>query len=82
MPTVQFHIKGHKGPLRYGYIAQEVEEALEKVGLKKEDFAGIEMQNGKYGLIYEQFIALHTLAVQTLNEKIKSLEKEIKEMKL
>ena len=79
---VQFHIKGHKGPLRYGYIAQEVEEALEKVGLKKEDFAGIEMQNGKYGLIYEQFIALHTLAVQTLNEKIKSLEKEIKEMKL
>ncbi len=79
---VQFHMKGYKGPLRYGYIAQEVEEALEKVGLKKEDFAGIEMQNGKYGLIYEQFIALHTLAVQTLNEKIKSLEKEIKEMRL
>ena len=79
---VQFHMKGHKGPLRYGYIAQEVEEVLEKVGLKKEDFAGIEVHNGKYGLVYEQFIALHTLAVQALNEKIKNLEKQIKEMAL
>ena len=77
LSPVQFRAKSNPGALRYGYIAQEVEKTLNSLGLTKEAFAGIEIQNGEYGLIYEQFIALNTLAIQILYKKIAELEKEI-----
>ena len=77
LSPVQFRAKSNPGALRYGYIAQEVEKTLNSLGLTKEAFAGIEVQDGEYGLIYEQFIALQSLAIQEMYQKIKKIEKEM-----
>lgn len=59
-----------------GYIAQEVQEALHKVGLKDSDFAGLfydeeEEKNGAYtySLAYSQFIPILHAKVKQLEEK-------------
>ena len=64
--------------LKYGIIAQEVQEVL-KDG--HEDFAGITDKGEYLGADYVQFIAPLMKAVQELSEKVESQQKEIEELK-
>lgn len=71
--------KGTSGRRHYGLIAQEVEEAMEAIGMTNADFAGlVKDEEGRYGLRYEEFIAPLILAVQDLNERVEALEKEVR----
>ena len=64
----------HDDKTKYGIIAQEVVEVLNKTG--NEDFAGIKDDNKeKLGADYIQFIAPLMKAVQELTAKVEALEK-------
>lgn len=60
-----------------GYIAQEVQEALESAGLTTQDFGGfvdINKNGEELGLIYTQFIALQHLKIRRLEQRLAALE--------
>lgn len=59
-----------------GYIAQEVEEALEAAGLTAKDFGGFvyHAEEDNYALRYEEFIPVLHATVMSLSERIKDLE--------
>jgi hypothetical protein len=57
----------------YGFIAQEVKEALDKHNIT--DFAGWnEGKDGEQGISYEMFVMPLVKAVQELSAKVKALE--------
>ena len=60
----------------YGFIAQEVEEVLERNGLSATDFAGLvkDKESGIYGLRYDQFIPVLWSADQQLLKRVETLE--------
>jgi len=58
--------------LKYGIIAQEVQEVLKESG--NEDFAGITDKGDFLGADYVQFIAPLIKAVQELSAKVTELE--------
>ena len=58
--------------LKYGIIAQEVQEVLKESG--NEDFAGITDKGDYLGADYVQFIAPLIKAVQELSAKVEELE--------
>lgn len=60
-------------PMKYGYIAQEVEEAIKSVGLTRGDVAALygEDGTGKMGISYTEFIPL-------LHLKLRQMEREHK----
>lgn len=70
--------------IRYGFIAQEVERALEKAGLSGEDFAGLDITIEKgqevYGLIYEQFIPLSCHMIQKIQRENEKQKCQIKKL--
>lgn len=68
-----YRLKGRKRR-HLGFIAQDVEEALETAGIPTEDFAGLCIGKEGYGLRYEEFIPLLTAKVQQLEERIRRLE--------
>lgn len=69
-----FRLKGGKRR-HLGFIAQDVEAAMEAAGIGGEDFAGLVIDaEGGYGLRYEEFIPL-------LVEKVQRLEAMIKEIR-
>lgn len=89
-PVTYVYNEGHRKHV--GFIAQEVEEALEKCGLTTEDFAGlvketdvdIDIDGDKtvhydelYSLRYEEFIALNSLMIQDLIDRLEELEKKV-----
>lgn len=65
-----------------GFIAQDVKDAIYKVGLTTKDFAGYcewegsEVQN--CGLRYGEFIALNTFQIQKLKARVSEIEKRLK----
>ena len=67
-------INGESGRTHYGLIAQDVEEAMEKVHLTSMDFAGLIKDGDNYFLRYEEFIPLTINVIQNLNERITKLE--------
>jgi len=70
----------HSGKMKYGIIAQEVQEVL--INLDKEDTSFIETDNpDKLGADYVQFIAPLIKSVQELTEMVKAQQKEIEELK-
>jgi hypothetical protein len=71
---VSYKFKNDKKPekLKYGIIAQEVQEVLKESG--NEDFAGITDKGEYLGADYVQFIAPLIKAVQELSEKVAELE--------
>ncbi len=76
---VSFNFKDEKSDKKThaGFIAQEVQEAIEKAGLDDEDIAAIikpYTEEGYYELSYTEFIPMLLLY-------IKDLEKQIKEIK-
>lgn len=67
--------KGTSGRRHWGFIAQDVEECMEALGIKPENFAGIvKDEEGRYGLRYEELIAPLVMAVQDLDKRISKLE--------
>ena len=59
-----------------GYIAQEVEEALELVGLTADEFGGFvyHVEEDNYALRYEEFIPILHAAINALTTRIQELE--------
>lgn len=60
-----------------GYIAQDVKEALEGVGLTTQDFGGfvdVNKDGEELGLIYTQFIAMQHLKIRRLEQRLAALE--------
>ena len=71
---------GTSGRSHAGFIAQEVEQAMIEGGITSEEFGGLVIQpNGKYGLRYEEFIAIQTKAIQELYQKVEELERKVTE---
>lgn len=59
-----------------GFIAQDVEEAMEAAGIESGDFAGLVIDGeGGYGLRYEEFIPLLVEKVQRQDAQIKEILK-------
>lgn len=72
---------------RTGFIAQDIEESLEKLGLNNNEFGALckeedDNEKGKfyYGLHYEDFNALTVAVLQKALKKIDELEERIKEL--
>lgn len=70
------------GRTHIGFIAQDVKEAIKSVGLTTQEFAGYCEWKGKdetvsSGLRYGEFIALNTLKIQQLEQRIKEIEDKI-----
>lgn len=88
-PKIYKYNDGTSDRFHVGFIAQEVEEAIIASGLTTQDFAGFvkaqlpNVETGEietiYMLRYEEFIALNTLEIQKLNERIDRLESLVKE---
>ena len=71
---------GTSGRTHAGFIAQEVEAAMQECGVSNEEFGGLVIQdNGEYGLRYEEFIALQTAAIQDLQKQVEKLERRLEE---
>lgn len=65
-----------------GFIAQEIEQGLNKSNISTKNFAGLIIDNNKnYYLRYSEFIALNTWQIQKLKQRVTELENEIKEIK-
>ena len=75
--AVSYKFKNDKKPekLKYGILAQEVQEVLKASG--NEDFAGITEKGEYLGADYVQFIAPLIKAVQELSAKVEELESKI-----
>lgn len=75
------------GRIHYGFISQDVEDSLNNLGLTGKDFAGFCKdiyldENGnevsRYSLRYSEFIALNTFMIQKLQERIDTIEENLK----
>lgn len=65
-----------------GVIAQELEEAMNSVGLSSKDFGGLVIdKNSNYFVRYDEINTLTALKVKQLESKIKKLEEELKNTK-
>lgn len=69
-----------------GFIAQEVEEALSRANLTKQDFSGLFTKKRKegefYKINYTEFISLNTWQIQKLKPRMTAAEQEIASLKL
>lgn len=74
--------KNTSNRIHVGFIAQDVGEAMEELGIPSTDFAAYckmtENGNDEFGLRYTEFIALNTFEIQRLKMRISQLEKLIK----
>lgn len=91
--TYIYKENGHRKHV--GFIAQDVENALDKCGLTTEEFAGLVKETNVdigdednlihydelYSLRYEEFIALNTKVIQILLSRIEDLETKVFENK-
>lgn len=69
-----FRLKG-RNRRHLGFIAQEVEGAMQAAGIDSADFAALCIDEaGGYGLRYEEFIPLLVAKVQQLETRLKKLE--------
>lgn len=76
---VSFLMKtGKSGRRHWGFVAQDVESAMEATGITAESFAGlIKDDEGWYGLRYEEFVAPLTMMVQDLDKRVEKLERMV-----
>lgn len=86
-PTTYYFNDDAKPELHIGFIAQDIVKAAEELGMSEEDLAFIDHQywedeetgeeKDRYGLAYEEIIALNTYVIQKQKEKINILEERI-----
>ena len=76
---VQFKYKeGDSGRTHTGFIAQEVEEAVEEAGMTSQDMAVVVKDpSDRYYLRYEEIISVQTKVIRDLMAKVESLEARI-----
>lgn len=74
--------------IRFGFIAQDVEDAFIDSGLEPDKYDILNKYSNdrfsdgiEYSLAYEEFIALNTMAIQDLQKEIIALKNELKELK-
>ena len=92
-PSTFKYNTGSSDRLHTGFIAQDVEEALNVSGVTSQDFAGLtikqlevpdpaypELTETLYSLRYEEFISLNTYMIQKLYKRIEELENKLKEI--
>ena len=61
-----------------GFISQDVETAINTVGLDTKDFGGyVKDKDGNHYLRYEEFIALNTAEIQKLKTQVNDLTKKL-----
>lgn len=77
-PVLFRYNDGTSGRLHVGFIAQEIDEAREKAGISREDFAAVCIdKNGRWGVRYEEIIPLNTMEIQKLKARMDALERMI-----
>ena len=64
-----------------GFIAQEVKEAMDEVGIKTEEFGAYTDNGTNLALRYGEFIALNTMMLQSQDEQITQLQNEIENLR-
>ena len=70
---VSFRLKDRKRR-HLGFIAQDVEMAMDAVGIRSQDFAALAVDpESGYGLRYEEFIPLLVAKIQLLDAQIKEI---------
>ena len=76
---VQYKFKeGDSGRTHTGFIAQEVEEAVEEAGMTSQDMAVVVKDpSDRYYLRYEEIISVQTKVIQDLMARVESLEARI-----
>jgi hypothetical protein len=78
IPVYRFKMKGGtSGRDHVGYVAQDIEEYMDKHGIDSLEFAGFVKDvdadgNEIYMLRYDEFIAIHTLAIQRIYQKLEA----------
>lgn len=81
-PATYKRIDGTSGRTHFGFIAQDVEEAIHDAGMTTQDYACIakfekeDSEGYGYALRYEEFIALAVLKIKKLEARIAALEGE------
>lgn len=85
------HGKGNR--FHVGFIAQDVEDALDYSGLSTSDFAGFvkmpvvevdekdKIDDFKYSLRYGEFISLNTHMIQKLVREVEQLKSQLEQLK-
>ena len=68
--------EGEDGKTNTGFIAQDIDELLDLLGMDRKDFAGLAMSDikGASGLVYNQFIALVVDQVQKMKKREQARE--------
>lgn len=90
-PAVYKFNDGTSDRLHSGFVAQDVEEAVQRAGLTTKDFAGLVIdtrenperhceQITEYGLRYSEFVSLNTYMIQRALAKIEALEYRVTEL--
>lgn len=89
-PVTFKFIDGTSGRTHYGFVSQDVENALYDIGLTGNDFAGFckdshVNDDGEivydYSLRYSEFIALNTYMIQKLQLENEALKSDLKELR-
>ena len=84
-PVTYEYNDGTSDRLHTGFIAQEVQEALDKANINSKDFAGLvifdrDTENELWTLRYEEFIALNTSEIQKLKYRVAELERKLESL--
>ena len=66
----------------YGFIAQDVEEALSNAGISSEDQAVVIQQDDYWRIKYDEFIALNTWQIQKLKKRVAELEAKLEQKEI
>lgn len=74
---VRFRYNGKGDTYHVGFVAQDVEGALESSGLSREDFGGLVDVNGTKALAYDEFVGLLLQKMRQLEKRINDLEGRI-----
>ena len=85
-PVVYKYNDGTSNRFHTGFIAQDLEEACEDLGISLQDFAAVTIENRgeedeTHYIRYEELIALNTAKIQQLDAENKQLKQELAELK-
>ena len=70
-----FLLKDRGSDRHLGFIAQDVEESMNELGMPLGDLAALSIdEDGNYGLSYGEFTAMLTAKIQDMDRRLKALE--------
>ena len=86
VPKTYQMVNGTSGRFHVGFIAQDVEKAMNECGISDLEFAGFIKEKTDddyiYALRYDEFIGLLTLAIQHQEQRLTSLEERISRLEM